>query len=141
MRASLVLFAVLVAGFALALPGEAQQFTTAQTSAVGMSGKPGSFVSGFTPVNLVNKPLNVGTAMRPTNFQNAAMPRPQSPRVFNINSAFSKFEMPLFRSTKPNVPIVQPGTANPIQPSAIPPLKPAPQSTQPKLKGVLGFGG
>jgi hypothetical protein len=142
MRANLALSAALVGLFGFSVSGSAQQITTAATNGGGRTGPAGNFVSGFTPGKIVNRPIDIGGATRPMNFQSTMMPRPQSNKVFNINSAFSKVRMPLFQSHVPSVPVVQPGPGNPIQPVSLPKVKQATPTPQTRWLGVLpGWGG
>ena len=132
MRRNLVILAVLAAGFTMILPGEARQMAT--STAAGGTNPGGAFFGGFMPSNIVNKPINVSGAAMPMNLQQAVMPQQQSTKVFNINSAFRNVQMPLFRSHAPNVPIVQPGQNNPIQPTnpiTLPPVKVQPSTVAP----------
>jgi hypothetical protein len=111
MRRSLGVLAAVTASLYLVVPGAAQQTST-----------PGQFVGGFTPGNIVQKPIDLSNVARPINMQQATMPQSFSNKVLNISQVFHKVQMPLFRSQAPNVPIVQGGKNNPIQPADLPKL-------------------
>jgi len=131
MRKTLVMLAAVAVGLALVVPGEARQVAT---STVAGGNSAGAFFGGVTPTNIVNKPINLTGATMPVNLQQAMMPQQQSTKVFNINSAFHNIKVPLFRSTAPSVPIVQPGPGNPIQPTnpiQLQPLKVQPSPVAP----------
>jgi hypothetical protein len=82
---------------------------------------PGQFFTGYSPVNLVQSPVNFTSPMQsPVNLQNAMKPIGQPTGVTNIQSAFRNLTFPLFRSHAPSVPIIPPGPGNPLQPTGLP---------------------
>jgi hypothetical protein len=136
MRKSLLMLALLaVASASLAVvPGSAQQIGSG--SAVGAGNRPASFVGGFMPTNIVQKPIDVSGAAKPLNIQSTMMPQQQSNKVFNVSSAFHQMQMPYFHSTVPSTPVVRPGPGNPIQPTKsvqLPPTKVQPT----RLFGII----
>ena len=112
MRRRLAILAALAMSLTVVVPGTAQQTTT-----------PGQFASGFTPGNIIHKPIDLTGAAKPINIQQAAMPHQMSNKVLDISHVFHKMQMPLFRSHAPTVPIVKGGKDNPIQPADLPKLK------------------
>jgi len=140
MRKHLIVLAAFAALAGVAPVANAQFAGSTMTVAGGGAGgnNTGSFFGGFTPTNIVNKPINVsGAAMPNNNFQQAMMPQKQSTNVFNINSAIRNVQMPVFKSVAPSMPVVQPGPSNPIQPVALPKQRQTPPAQQNILKGLL----
>jgi hypothetical protein len=139
MRKNLIPASLLAVGLALtaADQGSAQTTTFAVTgnnsatvntqNSSGLNGTPvqtstpGQFFTGYSPVNLVQSPVNFTSPMQsPVNVQGAMRPSGLPTAVASVSSAFRNMSFPVFRSHAPNVPIVSPGPGNPIQPTGLP---------------------
>jgi hypothetical protein len=75
----------LLASVALVLPSNAQTTSGSNNT---------NFITGYTPQNIVNKPMSFTSNMNPINMQLATMPATTGPKVFNISSAFSNIQFP-----------------------------------------------
>jgi len=139
MRKFIISLASLAACLAMVGPGAAGQFTPSSTTVtgVGAGNSAGSFVGGFMPTNIVNKPIDISAANKPVGYQQAIMPQQQSTKVFNVNSAFRNVQMPLFKSMTPSTPVVQPGPRNPLQPVPLPKQGQTPAAQKKILFGLV----
>jgi hypothetical protein len=114
MRKGLTLL-VLLASLALVLPGSAQSPTN------------NNFVTGYTPQNIVFKPIDMTANVKPMNIQQGMMPQQNlGPKVFDISSVFHSIHFPSATPTRvTGQTIIKPGPNNTVQ---------LPKTTPPKPK-------
>jgi hypothetical protein len=73
-----------------------------------------NFVTGYTPQNIVFKPMNMAPNVAPMNFQQAVAPHATGPKVFNVSSVFSALQIPSTTPTRiTGQSIIRPGPNTP----------------------------
>jgi hypothetical protein len=104
MRKGMLVLAVL-ASAALAVTANAQSATNS------------NFVTGYTPQNIVFKPMDFSKNVMPTNINQAMKPQTMGPKVFDISSVFHSIHLPSVTPTRvTGQSLIRPGPGTPIFP-------------------------